>query len=125
MNRTVGTCGVCGGRVSVPAAWYATVPPVPVCEACGRQAARPWGPVVEMAPSWRVSAGIEAELAERIGEGRKRASAVDWTIDCPVVQKAEAREKLQAFLRRSQGQGGGEPGGEGGIRRPDRWGSDE
>lgn len=73
MNRTVGTCGACGGRVSVPASWLSTVPPVPACEACGRQAARPWGPVVEMAP--------------------KR-----WTTE-------------QAFLRRSQGQSGGEPGG--------------
>lgn len=97
MNRTVGTCGACGGRVSAPAAWMGLQPPVPTCEACGRQAAWPWGPVVEMAPGRRLSPGLEAEIEERVG--RREAG------------EAKARAETQAFLRRSQGQAGAKEAG--------------
>jgi ribosomal protein S27E len=50
MNQTVGTCGNCGGRVSVPESWLSTVPPVPACERCGATVAQPHGPVIEMTP---------------------------------------------------------------------------
>lgn len=116
MNRTVGTCGACGGRVSVPAAWLGAVPPVPTCEACGRQAARPWGPVVEMA---RTAGEAEAEpvhdnYRERGyftsgGQGEAGAKGVDLRRPAPAW---DYWPRDWADGRRGQG-GGGEPGGEG------------
>lgn len=43
--NTIGTCSICGGRVSIPA--Y-TTNPVPRCEKCGATAKQPYGPTVEM-----------------------------------------------------------------------------
>ena len=48
MTKTIGTCSRCGGPVTVPTAWYATVPPVPTCAHCGATKAQPYGPVIEM-----------------------------------------------------------------------------
>lgn len=48
MSITIGTCGNCGGRVSVPEMWGATVPPVPTCEACGARQRQSHGPVIDM-----------------------------------------------------------------------------
>lgn len=50
MNDTVGTCSLCGGRVSVPRNWMATTPPIPTCESCGATKKQPHGDVVEMNP---------------------------------------------------------------------------
>lgn len=33
--RVIGKCSLCGGRVTVPIAWWSVVPPVPTCERCG------------------------------------------------------------------------------------------
>lgn len=48
MDRTIGICNICGGRVTVPDAWYATVPPVPTCQSCGAVKTLSNGPVIEM-----------------------------------------------------------------------------
>lgn len=48
MTRTIGTCSLCGGPVTVPTAWYGAVPPVPQCAHCGATKAQPHGPVIEM-----------------------------------------------------------------------------
>lgn len=45
---TLGSCSLCGGRVTVPKNWMATVPPVPTCERCGARKKAPHGSVVEM-----------------------------------------------------------------------------
>ena len=50
MDRTVGTCSNCGGRVTLPDAWYSVIPPVPTCQSCGAVKTQPHGPVVEMEP---------------------------------------------------------------------------
>lgn len=50
MNATVGTCSLCGGRVSVPSPWMGTIPPVPTCDSCGATAAS-HGPVIPMVPA--------------------------------------------------------------------------
>jgi len=50
MNTTIGTCGNCGGRVSVPTTWSATVPPTPMCESCGSVPLNPHGPPMPMQP---------------------------------------------------------------------------
>ena len=49
MNTTIGTCSLCGGRVSAPTVWFGIYPPVPECESCGATK-REHGPVVEMEP---------------------------------------------------------------------------
>jgi len=48
MSTTVGTCSICGGRVSIPSNWSATVPPTPTCESCGATKKQPHGPVIDM-----------------------------------------------------------------------------
>lgn len=48
MNTPVGTCGSCGGPVTVPSPWLGVIPPVPTCEQCGRQAANGYGPRIPM-----------------------------------------------------------------------------
>lgn len=48
MDTTVGTCGNCGGRVTVPESWYATIPPTPTCVRCGAAAKMTHGPVLPM-----------------------------------------------------------------------------
>lgn len=47
-SRTVGTCSICGGRVSVPDHWMGIYPPVPSCDSCGAHMKQPHGPVVPM-----------------------------------------------------------------------------
>ena len=49
---TVGTCGLCGGQVTVPGVWQSIIPPVPTCEACGASVAE-HGPVLPMNPLTR------------------------------------------------------------------------
>ena len=50
MEKEVGTCGNCGGRVMLPTIWHSVVPPVPTCSSCGARA-KQRGPVIEMEPS--------------------------------------------------------------------------
>ena len=45
-----GTCGNCGGRVSVPTIWLGIHPPTPQCESCGAVPKNAHGPVIEMEP---------------------------------------------------------------------------
>ena len=51
MNKTVGTCSICGGRVSVPYVWHGITPPIPTCECCGATQKQPYGPVIPMEPT--------------------------------------------------------------------------
>lgn len=46
-TTTIGTCSICGGRVSVPTIYFSVVPPTPTCENCGATAL-PSGPVIPM-----------------------------------------------------------------------------
>lgn len=45
----VGTCSLCGGRVSLPTFYHSVVPPVPQCDSCGAIAAS-HGPIIPMRP---------------------------------------------------------------------------
>lgn len=47
MTRTLGTCSLCGGAVTVPTAWLGVHPPTPTCSSCGATAAA-HGPVIPM-----------------------------------------------------------------------------
>ena len=49
-KRTIGTCGSCGGAVTMPTVFHSVVPPTPRCESCGSTPAVAHGPVIEMAP---------------------------------------------------------------------------
>jgi hypothetical protein len=48
----IGTCSLCGGRVSTPGIWMGVVPPTPTCESCGAVKAD-HGPVIDMKPAPR------------------------------------------------------------------------
>ncbi len=48
MDTTVGTCGLCGGRVAVASAYMSTIPPIPQCQSCGARPSQPYGPVIPM-----------------------------------------------------------------------------
>lgn len=50
--QTIGTCGNCGGRVTVPTFYHSIIPPVPSCESCGATVAQ-HGPVLPMQPAPR------------------------------------------------------------------------
>lgn len=50
MKQTIGTCSICGGRVTIESSWYATIPQTPTCEDCGATAAQ-HGPVIPMRPA--------------------------------------------------------------------------
>lgn len=47
-DRTIGTCSICGGAVTVPSIWGAIVPPTPSCSACGATKRKSHGPVIDM-----------------------------------------------------------------------------
>lgn len=46
--KTIGACGICGGRVTIPSYWLGIHPPVPQCESCGATKKQPYGPTIEM-----------------------------------------------------------------------------
>jgi hypothetical protein len=50
MDETVGTCSICGGRVTVPRDWMSVVPPIPSCSSCGATQAQPHGRTIKMVP---------------------------------------------------------------------------
>ena len=49
MDQTIGTCSICGGRVTAP---NMMVNPVARCESCGATQA-PHGPVIPMVPTMK------------------------------------------------------------------------
>lgn len=51
-TTTVGTCSICGGRVTVPTFFHSIIPAVPTCEQCGAEAAQ-YGQVIPMKPAPR------------------------------------------------------------------------
>lgn len=51
MERTVGTCSECGGRVTLPDSYMSVIPPVPTCQKCGARKKQPFGAVIQMDPS--------------------------------------------------------------------------
>ena len=64
MDRTIGTCSWCGGRVTVPEHWMGMSPPIPTCENCGAKAKHPWGPAIEMEPPRQKPLAPEGEGRE-------------------------------------------------------------
>jgi hypothetical protein len=48
MDRTIGTCGKCGGAVTVPAIWMGIHPPTPQCVVCKAVPKECHGPVIPM-----------------------------------------------------------------------------
>ena len=55
-RQVVGTCGNCGGAVTLPIFYMSVIPPVPTCEECGATV-RPHGPVLPMNPPRRIWTG--------------------------------------------------------------------
>lgn len=50
MTRTLGTCGLCSGPVTVPSIWMGVYPPTPRCAHCGATPTAPHGPRLPMQP---------------------------------------------------------------------------
>lgn len=50
-GHIIGSCGICGGAVSVPLAWYGINRPTPTCESCGATAKPRHGPTLPMNPA--------------------------------------------------------------------------
>ena len=48
MNKPVGTCGRCGGPVTVPSPWFGVQPPQARCESCGAVPRNLFGPRIDM-----------------------------------------------------------------------------
>lgn len=46
----VGICSCCGGEVTVPKVWMATIPPTPTCVRCGAVARQTVLPIIETVP---------------------------------------------------------------------------
>ncbi len=49
MNKVIGKCSICGGRVTLPDAWYGVNPPIATCETC--YATQDNLPVIKMRPT--------------------------------------------------------------------------
>ena len=74
MDKTLGTCSLCGGRVTVPDAWWCLDPPVPTCQQCRARQKPSHGPVIEMDPASRpLPDGVPSykELVQRAWERQR------------------------------------------------------
>lgn len=74
-NMTVGTCSICGGRVSVPMVWHGIIPPTPTCENCGAVAAQ-HGPVIPMQPATPVRITYSGNTTPTIEDFAKTSADV-------------------------------------------------
>lgn len=50
MPKIIGTCGNCGGPVTLPDTWMGIYPPSPSCDYCGSIPVNPYGKVIPMNP---------------------------------------------------------------------------
>lgn len=72
-TRTVGACGLCGGRVAVfSGPWSGVTPPQPSCDNCGAIPAPDHGPVIKMQPHARPNHALPRRL------GRSDCISRDW-----------------------------------------------
>jgi hypothetical protein len=51
VNIPYGTCGKCGGLISIPNPWFSVTPAMPTCESCGAHPKQKFGPTIEMEDS--------------------------------------------------------------------------
>ena len=49
-EKIVGTCGNCGGPVTLPTVWWSVIPPVPRCRQCGATPKSSYGKTIPMNP---------------------------------------------------------------------------
>lgn len=49
-KKIVGTCGNCGGNVTVPMVWHGIYPPKPSCDSCGASPKRDKAEILDMEP---------------------------------------------------------------------------
>lgn len=47
-TKTIGTCSLCGGAVTVPDPWMGVTPPTPTCSKCNAVPAHAHGPTIPM-----------------------------------------------------------------------------
>jgi hypothetical protein len=61
-KQTVGTCGLCGGAVTLPIAYWSVIPPVPTCSECGATAKQDHGPIMPMNPPGKTWTSDKIEI---------------------------------------------------------------
>lgn len=93
MKQTVGTCGVCGGEVTVPTVYWSVIPPKPTCEQCGAVISA--GPVLPMrpAPQYRTT---DLYLEDNSGDGHRRVN-ISLTPEAHETGKALAKQNNRNF----------------------------
>ena len=73
----LGTCSLCGGRVSMPDAWSTIAAPQPRCQSCFAVPEQAWGPIIRMRPEMLPNTVSTAEppdiaaLVKAYDEGHK------------------------------------------------------
>lgn len=73
MDHTIGTCLLCGGRVSIPHSYMSVVPPQPTCQRCGACMKQPHGQVIEMTPR-KICSEADETVREALAAAFKRVS---------------------------------------------------
>lgn len=96
MNKTIGNCSLCGGRVSLPEHWMSVNPPVPCCESCGARPKVQPDAVIEMEPHRQMT------TAEMI-RGLVRSAESKEQVENGVIWDEECRMALQEARRRGWG----------------------
>lgn len=66
MTKTVGTCSLCGGPVTVPTTWLGTEPPTPSCSRCGAVPKNAHGATIQME---RPKIGESGQVLQQLNEG--------------------------------------------------------
>lgn len=68
-DQIVGTCGLCGGPVTLPRVWHGVIPPAAACSDCGAYVKKDYGPVLPMSPpaQWTTEIKIDPESHKRFG----------------------------------------------------------
>lgn len=79
-TRTVGTCGRCGGAVTVPMAWLGVYPPTPQCCRCGATPKQSHGPILDMEPSDTAAVGSRGlhNPGDQVSLPRRRISGLGF-----------------------------------------------
>jgi len=69
MKTILGTCSICGGRVTVPTVYHSIYPPTPTCDGCGATPKGGHGPLIEMDRPSRPdhTSGGQGRRASRFG----------------------------------------------------------
>lgn len=81
MNKQIGICGNCGGRVTVPENWMGMYPPTPKCESCGATPRSSEAERMPMNPPIKTRDEIADHLIDKIRRAQPRSLRDGGTAD--------------------------------------------